>query len=823
MEKHSESIQELTLAQLGIARQLQEIQSLITIIPIQHRILRHIIPDEIDSRRDQIIEADPETCRWLLEPVEGEQYYRQKTRKDFISWLRTGNNILHISGNPGAGKSTLMKFIGGSPRTQEELRTWAGNKQLIFGQFYFWIAGTEAQRTLPGMLRSLLYEVLSQHPELIGHVFPGQLRKMKSTPFQPDPSVEKFQDFGRKQIEEAFDLLLNKTKKSGHRICFLIDGLDEFQGGDLDHEDLAARLKDWTAGGNIKLLVSSRPWRPFLTVFTAHPTLHLHELNRFDIKTYAIRQLEQDREIRQTGVHQMRETIKDLVEQLVDQAQGIFLWAHLALDSIRQDIRRRYSVALLKAKLREYPSELDDLYDALREPIVNSPTDRKLSNRMLLLAASVPKGFPLFALVFSWLPEDDESGLLDPSFPPSTKCQPYSEKDVAERLQRVAERVNGLTRGLLELFTVKEVERRETQVRFCHQTAREYLVNNAKRRAVLEESWPDFHQSDPYGRIYLAQLIYTNKYEHHENAFLHLDHRFCRNFSLDTIRKFETPLTPLLRPMWKENTLGEGTVSFLQYAAYCRLDTFVLSEITNKSEVYLQSPGTSILLTSMYSAMRTQENYDLALGLLQSQIVKDNTIEANVVAGYQHKAYKDAQLPVWPMWVLGLICGLEEIVCVLPTTLSLLKYDSKAKIANNSLLKVCHLLEELRFELGQSLSVTVKLLGPPFGRPWEQNHSYRHGTQITFSAGQLLEFAELLNARVVNPYEYEVKDDRNLRPTGSWVLETVRDMLTEQTTCRGPQEEGSRCWHIISFKTDSPAGFITGTVSGCEFLDFRLF
>lgn len=250
------------------------------------------------------MEADPETCRWLLEPAQGEQDYRREIRKDFIGWLRTGSNVLHISGNPGAGKSTLMKFIGGSPRTQEELRTWAGSRQLIFGQFYFWLAGTEAQRTLPGMLRSLLYQVLSQCPELIEHVFPNQFKLMKTSRFQSDPSVEKFQDFGREQIEEAFDLLLNKTKDSnillnrtedsGHRICFLIDGLDESQGGDLDHEDLAARLKNWTVGGNIKLLVSSRPWRPFLTMFTAYPTLHLHELNRFDIRTYAIRQLAQD-------------------------------------------------------------------------------------------------------------------------------------------------------------------------------------------------------------------------------------------------------------------------------------------------------------------------------------------------------------------------------------------------------------------------------------------------------------------------------------------------------------------------------------------------
>lgn len=714
-------------------------QSLIIIISMQHRILRHLIPDEIVSRQDQILEADPDTCRWVLEPVEGDQLYRKEVRNRFTSWLRTGSNVLHISGNPGAGKSTLMKFIAGNPRTLEELGTWAGNRQLILGQFYFWLAGAEVQRTLPGMLRSLLYQVLSQCPELIEHVFPGQWRKMKTSRFQPDSSVEKFQDFNRKQIEEAFDILLNKTENFDYRICFLIDGLDEFQGTDLDHEDLAARLKDWTAGGNIKLLVSSRPWRPFLTMFTAYPTLHLHKLNHLDIRTYAIRQLEQDREIRQIGVDIMKETIEDIVEELVGLAQGIFLWAHLVLDAIRQDIRRQSSVAWLKAKMREYPSELDGLYDTLREPIVKSPMDRKLSNRMLLLAAAAPKDFPLFALVLSWLPEDDESGLLDPSFPQSTKCQPYSEEDITERVQYVAERVNGLTRGLLELVTMESLEQKITQVRFCHRTARDYLVNNPGRYAVLEESWPDFHKSDPYGRIYLAYLIYS-RISRARNVELdhYLNRTFCQSFSLDTISKFETPLQPLLTPMWSDSVSGfkdnsrHEPVSFLQYAAYCRLDPFVLSEVGKITGVHLRTVGANVLIASMSSALERKDgNYDLALGLLRSYVTKDNMVEyERVVANMQvdHCFPKD-QRTALPVWIIALILGLEKITSDFS--------QGCRKDVNHSLVKVCRILVELGAELGQSVSVSVVLRA--YGSTW-RGKTLR--AQRTFSAAQLLEWAE---------------------------------------------------------------------------------
>lgn len=129
-----------------IQQQLQDMQRSISTISMQHRILRHLLPDE--TRKGQILEADPETCRWILEPgipqARDVQNYRQEMHEDFIRWLRTGIDVLHFSGNPGSGKSTLMKFIAGNLRTQKELRAWAGNKQLIFAQFYFWTAGTKA-------------------------------------------------------------------------------------------------------------------------------------------------------------------------------------------------------------------------------------------------------------------------------------------------------------------------------------------------------------------------------------------------------------------------------------------------------------------------------------------------------------------------------------------------------------------------------------------------------------------------------------------------------------------------------------------------------
>lgn len=291
---------------------------------------------------------------------------------------------------------------------------------------------------MPGLHRSLLFQTLSEHPELIDQVFPHQLARMKNSSLQDDRAVEKIQGFDDTQIRDAFGLLLEQTQHANHKICFLIDGLDEFEGNRLEHENLAVRLRNWTAKGDVKILASSRPWTEFLDIFVGNPTIHLHKLNRYDIKTYCFGRLERDREVRQLDDDQVVLELEEVVESVVNQSQGIFLWAHLVLDAVLQGIRQSDSVTTLQAKVEEYPVDLDGLYTKLREPIEKSVMDRDRSNRMLLLAARMPDKFPPPAVAFSWIHDDGKTGLLDPEFPTETKCQPYSQAEVARRLQQVA-------------------------------------------------------------------------------------------------------------------------------------------------------------------------------------------------------------------------------------------------------------------------------------------------------------------------------------------------------------------------------------------------
>lgn len=573
-----------------------------------------------------------------------------------------------------------MKYIGQHKRTRRELKLWAGSQRLVFGQFYFWAAGTASQRTLPGLYRSLLFQTLSQCPELIEKIFPDQLAQMKSSGFQGDRAVEKLQGFDDAKIRVAFDLLLQHTQHANDRICFLIDGLDEFEGNRLDHENLAVKLRKWTIGGDVKLLVSSRPWTEFSNVFIENSTIQLHELNHFDIKTYCLGKLQEDREVRQLGNDHIVLKLKDVVKDIIDQSQGIFLWAHLVLDAVLQGIRQNDSITTLKAKVQEYPADLESLYAKLRDPVERSIIDRDRSNRLLLLAIKVPDGFPLTAVAFSWVLGDDTAGLLDPEFPTDTTCQPYSEDDVAQRLQHVTKQVNGLTRGLLRITRRPPSDNclngyfEELRITFSHRSARDYLVLNEARYKQLCASWPRFDDTDVYGRTHLAQLIYGVSLDDTQtdgtedfvgiSRYLHPGiNWFCRGFDLGTIRKFEALLQPLLHPTYNnmswvnknasscmsQSSLADLQVSFLQYAAWCSLDRYVLSEVMTRPPKDLHLPGSSILLACDFESFASP----FILKLLDNHVSLDNMVQV--------KPPVDPVIAM-PAWVILLLEVIDDTI-----------------------------------------------------------------------------------------------------------------------------------------------------------------
>jgi hypothetical protein len=58
------------------------------------------------------------------------------------------------------------------PRTKNDLRVWAGGKELVFAHFFFWNAGTNMQKSIEGLLRTILFEIARRPSGLIPTLFP---------------------------------------------------------------------------------------------------------------------------------------------------------------------------------------------------------------------------------------------------------------------------------------------------------------------------------------------------------------------------------------------------------------------------------------------------------------------------------------------------------------------------------------------------------------------------------------------------------------------------------------------------------------------------
>jgi hypothetical protein len=420
-----------------------------------------------------------------------ERETRQRIQDSFLTWLKSSSQIYHISGKAGSGKSTLMKFLCHHPRVQQELDRWAGNKKLVFAHFFFWNSGDKLQMSLEGLYRALLFETLKQCPELIPENFPDKWGGLEheGAGFESTP-------FRLPEIKLAFNTLIGKQTFLKHRVCFFIDGLDEYEGDSVEHWELARSLQSWAHSEDIKFCVSSRPHTEFLDTFSDDPNLriHLHELSHGDIRRFARVMFE-----KYTNFSKISSIYLDLVDKIVEMADGVFLWARLVVRSLLDGAGHHYSLSALQEKLNTIPRGLSDLFDKLFDAI--DPGDRKRSDKMLTMTTHKSN---LNALIYSWL-ED----LEDPNFPFRSPVRGYSNEEIEKLHEDLRCQLDSLSKGLLEItHNSSEDLYFKYRVQFFHRTVRDYL-QDPSRQTQMKSRLPGFDTTEAYCRLRLAEFKFA--------------------------------------------------------------------------------------------------------------------------------------------------------------------------------------------------------------------------------------------------------------------------------------------------------------------------
>ena len=85
---------------------------------VNRKIIRSLSYYGMTNRYEDLVEAHPTTFEWAFhDPTE-----EQLPWDNLSEWYKTGQGVYWVSGKAGSGKSTLIKHILDSPRTEECLK-----------------------------------------------------------------------------------------------------------------------------------------------------------------------------------------------------------------------------------------------------------------------------------------------------------------------------------------------------------------------------------------------------------------------------------------------------------------------------------------------------------------------------------------------------------------------------------------------------------------------------------------------------------------------------------------------------------------------------
>lgn len=342
--------------------------------------------DHDDSDASENLKSDTESCSSkdrtapsvLTRSKESRRLWREQRkwrnqkRQSFLNWLRAEDGIFYCSGKAGSGKSTLMKFLAHESRTREELSFWSQTQQktLILSHFFFWSSGTPLQKSLEGLYRGIIWDILRQCPNLIPVVFPAA---WSCIGVRDPPST--FQPFTMDELESAMDRLFqDEAVTSSHRICLFIDGLDEYEG---DYWKFARSINLWAASSrDIKFCVSSRPYGTFLSHFALDETRHLrlHELTRADMYRFVSDQFREDE--RYTAIEDDMRQEFDFLHAIVDRSDGVFLWVRLVTVELLSGMGDHCSIPQLIKRLDSIPIGLKMMFQKMMDSIDRTEQQR---------------------------------------------------------------------------------------------------------------------------------------------------------------------------------------------------------------------------------------------------------------------------------------------------------------------------------------------------------------------------------------------------------------------------------------------------------------
>jgi hypothetical protein len=438
----------------------------------------------LPDREDSIPGAHAKTLSWLFD--EDSQAQDGHTHVSITRWLRDQHDSIYwITGKPGSGKSTLMKYLYHNQSLPILLSDWSEPHKLVTAGFYFWNSGSTVQMSLVGLLRTLLHTCLSKDDASVATTMHERWQQFLAFGGGRD-------DFSEAELCRMFERVLSDNSR---RFFFLIDGLDEFEG----EPDRIIRFILDTARGNVKLCVASRPWLAFEDAFKQRPSLLVQDLTKNDIAVYVASHFEHNDHFKHLQAFDPI-AASAILQGLVLKASGVFLWVHLAVQSLLEGLQNSDKLSDLHTRLDSLPEDLEALFRNLLNRL--SPNYFRLACKTFRLLHAFRKlldasGPTLLALYYA--DDDDPKSSLH-----NCEKHPESRARVESIMSR---RLNARCKGFIE--AIPEELNGTKRVVFLHRPARDFVESDSYWPTVLKSTGNDSFESD---RHWTNSLLWLERF-----------------------------------------------------------------------------------------------------------------------------------------------------------------------------------------------------------------------------------------------------------------------------------------------------------------------
>lgn len=590
-------------------------------------ILESLAYSSMRDREDEVTEAHSRTLEWIFDDSSLTQPLRNAFRDSFTAWLKTNalGPIYWITGKPGSGKSTLMRFLSQDPTAVEFLRLWADDKPVQIAGFFFWTSGSRQQRSQTGLLRSLLHQLLSLSPGLIAKTFPDLWTRVRQMTTKERISLEL--EWTIADLRSALDAFLDSALREAN-ICLFIDGLDEFDG---DHHEIIDFFKGLTTrenGHSLKMCLSSRPWAVFDEAFgNSVPNTKLQDLSYEDMCRYVKDALRSNTALRRL-MRKDEESSQDLILATVERADGVFLWVRLAVERMLFAFERCGEIERLRETLESLPSDLDALFEKLlfqdqsTSEVLDTAALFQLMNAREVVADFIKDessaSLTIWELAFALHKEDDAAALE------REVCE-VTDEELQTRCTTTARHIKNRFSGLLNIHQRRignhrahraDVAKLITSCRviYIHRTVKDWLMEKdgaGEHLKALQSQ--DF---DPHLRLlrsYVLRLKHSlDEVEHHRRldewypdialAMSHTrhivnDHEHLQRPLLNEMNKtlswlwLEKPLDPY--DHWAKSTFGSYEIRMkappIRRPFLCLATKFGLAEYVSQEIQHVQA------------------------------------------------------------------------------------------------------------------------------------------------------------------------------------------------------------------------------------------